>query len=82
MASLIRRIGYGSRRCGRDWARFPVARLVALGTRPAAADHWFSRLLRDADYSQVHATPDPMRRRFCCGAMRRANPSLDFLPSP
>ena len=29
--------------------------MIALGTRPALGGHWFSRLLRDAPYSQTHA---------------------------
>ena len=56
------------------------SRLVALGTRPADAEHWFSRMLAGgADYSQQHAArPDdpPFRLR----TWRRANPSLDHMP--
>ena len=60
--------------------KVPGSRLIALGTRPADSDHWFSRLLRDADYSQVHATPDDAPP-FLLRSIRRANPSLDHLPS-
>ena len=61
--------------------KVPGSRLVALGTRPATDGHWFARMLSGgADYSQVHAArPDapPFQRR----TWRRANPSLDVLPS-
>ena len=60
--------------------KVPGSRLIALGTRPASADHWFSRLLRDADYSQVHACPDDAPP-FLLRSIRRANPSLEHLPS-
>ena len=56
------------------------SRLVALGTRPADEGHFFSRMLRTADYRQLHAArPDdpPFRLR----TIRRANPSHDHLPS-
>ena len=58
----------------------PGSRLIALGTRPADELHWFARLLESAPYAQVHAArPDdpPFRLR----TWRRANPSLDHLPS-
>ena len=59
----------------------PGARLVALGTRPAAAGHWFSRLLAgEAAYSQVHAAPSDAPP-FQLRTWRRANPSLEHLPS-
>ena len=36
--------------------KIPGSRLVALGTRPADRDHWFSKMLDGgASYSQVHA---------------------------
>ena len=58
----------------------PHSRFVALGTRPAVPDHWFSKMLTGgADYSQCHAAlPDdpPFRRR----TWRKANPSLDHMP--
>ena len=61
--------------------KVPGSRLVALGTRPALDGHWFARMLAGgADYAQVHAArPDdpPFRRR----TWKRANPSLDALPS-
>lgn len=57
------------------------ARLVALGTRASAAEHWFSKSLDGgADYSQVHASPEtapPFQQR----TWRRANPSLAYLPT-
>ena len=61
--------------------KVPGSRMVALGTRPATDGHWFARMLAGgADYAQVHAArPDdpPFRRR----TWKRANPSLDALPS-
>ena len=60
--------------------KIPNGRLIALGTRPADAQHWFSQMLDGGgDYSQVHmARPDdpPFRKR----TWARANPSLDFMP--
>lgn len=56
------------------------SKLIALGTRPADSEHWFSRLLESAPYAQCHATPadaPPLRVR----SLRRANPSYDHLPS-
>ena len=60
--------------------KVPGSRLVALGTRSDDPGHWFSRLLDTAPYSQVHAArlDDPP---FLLSTIRRANPSLDFLPS-
>ena len=60
--------------------KVPGSRLIALGTRPALGGHWFSRLLRDAPYSQTHAAEknaDPFRM----ATWRRSNPSWDHLPS-
>lgn len=60
--------------------KIPGSRLVALGTRPADSEHWFSRLLESAAYAQVHAArPDdpPFQRR----TWLRANPSLPDMPS-
>ena len=61
--------------------KVPGSKLIALGTRPADEAHWFSRMLAGgAAYAQVHAArpgdPDFQRRTW-----RRANPSLDHLPS-
>ena len=57
------------------------ARLVALGTRASASEHWFSKALDGgADYSQVHAAADtapPFRET----TWRRANPSLRYMPT-
>ena len=58
----------------------PGSRLVALGTRSDSETHWFSKLLRSADYSQVHAAR-PDDPPFLLSSIRRANPSLEFLPS-
>ena len=61
--------------------KVPGSRLVALGTRPATDGHWFARMLAGgADYSQIHAARanDPQFQRR---TWRRANPSLDALPS-
>ncbi|MDE0331477.1 MAG: terminase large subunit [Nitrospinae bacterium] len=61
--------------------KIPGSRLIALGTRPEAPEHWFSKLLQGgADYSQCHAARSgdpPFWRR----TWKRANPSLDYLPS-
>ena len=60
--------------------KVPGSKLVALGTRPADSEHWFSRLLATAPYAQVHAAPldaPPFQKR----TLRRANPSYDHLPS-
>ena len=58
----------------------PGSKLIALGTRPADSAHWFARLLESAPYSQVHAAP-PYAPSFQVRTWRRANPSLDHLPS-
>ena len=60
--------------------KVPNSRLIALGTRPADETHWFARLLRTAAYSQVHAAR-PDDPPFWLRTIRRANPSLDHLPS-
>ena len=56
------------------------ARALWIGTRPAAADHPFERMLQGAvGYSQIHAAgPDdpPFQRR----TWKKANPGLDGLP--
>ena len=58
----------------------PGARLIACGTRPASAEHWFAKMLAGtADYSQSHAAGEddpPFQRR----TWARANPSLDHMP--
>ena len=58
----------------------PGSRLIALGTRPADELHWFARLLESAPYSQIHAAR-PEDPPFRLRTWRRANPSLDHLPS-
>ena len=58
----------------------PGARLIALGTRPADSGHWFARMLRAADYAQIHAAR-PDDPPFWARTIRRANPSLAHLPS-
>jgi len=61
--------------------KMPDSRLIALGTRPADATHWFAKLLKGgAAYSQVHAAR-PGDPPFRLRTWRRANPSLDHLPS-
>ena len=60
--------------------KVPGSKLIALGTRPADDDHFFSKMLGSAPYSQVHAArpgDPPFQRR----TIRRANPSYDHLPS-
>ena len=59
----------------------PGSKMIALGTRPAASDHWFGKLLAGgAAYAQVHAAR-PTDPPFRLSTWRRANPSLDHLPS-
>ena len=60
--------------------KVPGSRLVALGTRSDDPAHWFSKLLGTAAYSQVHAAR-PDDPPFTLETIRRANPSLEYLPS-
>ena len=58
----------------------PGAKFVALGTRPADPEHWFSKMLAGGcDYSQTHAAgpDDPKFRRR---TWAKANPSLKHFP--
>lgn len=58
----------------------PHSRFVALGTRPATSEHWFSKMLQGgADYAQCHAArpDDPPFRK---STWARANPSLPAMP--
>ena len=59
----------------------PGARLIALGTRPASAEHWFAKMLAGTtDYAQCDAADaddPPFQRR----TWKRANPSLDHMPN-
>ena len=55
-------------------------RLIALGTRPADAEHWFAKMLDGGcDYAQIHAakSTDPLYRRR---TWLKANPSLPVMP--
>ena len=58
----------------------PGSRLIALGTMPSDGQHWFSQMLRDAPYHQLHASPRDAPI-FRATTWARANPSLKFLPS-
>ena len=58
----------------------PGSRLIALGTLPADGQHWFSQMLRDAPYHQLHAA-DKEAPTFRATTWATANPSLRFLPS-
>ena len=62
--------------------KVPGSRLIALGTRAATPGHWFSRMLagNGASYTQVHAAR-PDDPPFRVATWRRANPSIDHLPS-
>ena len=60
--------------------KVPGSKLIALGTRPADETHWFARMLKAAEYSQVHAAR-PGDPPFQLRTVRRANPSVDHLPS-
>ena len=58
----------------------PHSRFVALGTRPADAEHWFSKMLAGgADYAQSHAAraDDP---KYHKRTWAKANPSLAAMP--
>ena len=58
----------------------PHSRFVALGTRPAAPQHWFAKMLAGgADYAQTHAAlpDDPLFQRR---TWVKANPSMGLLP--
>ena len=58
----------------------PHSRFVALGTRPADPEHWFSKMLAGgADYGQTHAAR-PDDPKFHRRTWRKANPSLDHMP--
>ena len=57
--------------------KVPGSRLIALGTRPADAGHWFAKLLKGgAAYAQSHAAR-PDDPPFRLSTWRRANPSFD-----
>ena len=58
----------------------PGSRLIALGTLPADSMHWFSQMLRDAPYHQLHAAPKDAPI-FRAKTWAKANPSLPYLPS-
>ena len=61
--------------------KVPRSKMIALGTRPATSEHWFSRWLAGAaHYSQSHAA-GPNDPPFQVRTWRRANPSFDHLPS-
>ena len=58
----------------------PHSRFVALGTRPADAEHWFAKMLTGgADYPQTHAAK-PGDPKFHKRTWARANPSLKHMP--
>ena len=58
----------------------PHSRFVALGARPADAEHWFSKLLAGrADYAQCHAAREDDPKFHKC-TWTRANPSLAAMP--
>ena len=58
----------------------PHFRFVALGTRPADAEHWFAKMLSGgADYGQAHAA-EPDDPKFRVATWRKANPSLAHMP--
>ena len=58
----------------------PHSRFVALGTRPADPEHWFSKMLAGAaDYGQTHAA-GPDDPKFQRRTWAKANPSLAYMP--
>ena len=59
------------------------SKMIALGTAPAGGDdHWFGRMLAGVGvgYAQIHAAR-PGDPDFHWRTIRRANPSVDHLPS-
>ena len=60
--------------------KVPNSRLIALGTLPADGQHWFSQMLRDAGYHQLHGAPKDAPI-FRARTWSMANPSLRYLPS-
>ena len=58
----------------------PFSRFVALGTRPADAEHWFAKMLAgSADYAQTHAAR-PDDPKFQRRTWAKANPSMAHMP--
>ena len=58
----------------------PHSRFVALGTRPADPEHWFSKMLAGGcDYAQTHAA-GPDDPKFQRRTWAKANPSLRHFP--
>ena len=58
----------------------PHSSFVALGTRPADAEHWFAKMLAgSADHAQTHAARrgDP---KFQRRTWAKANPSMAHMP--
>ena len=54
--------------------------MIALGTQPALAGHWFARWLNgDADYRQSHIA-NPLAPPFQRRTWLKANPSLPYMP--
>ena len=61
--------------------KVPGSRMIALGTLPATSGHWFAKMIAGgAAYSQCHAAR-PGDPPFALRTIRRANPSVDHLPS-
>ena len=62
--------------------KVPNSKLFVLGTRPSDDNHFFSRMLSGAGigYRQIHAAGKD-DRPFLMPTIRRANPSVDHLPS-
>ena len=60
--------------------KIPSSRMIALGTQPALAGHWFARWLNgDADYRQSHIA-NPLAPPFQRRTWLKANPSLPYMP--
>ena len=60
--------------------KMPGSRLIALGTRPDGAEHWFAKMLAGGcDYAQTHASA-PTDPPFRKSTWRKANPSLSHFP--
>ena len=61
--------------------KVPGSRMIAIGTRPASSEHWFSKMLKPGGcaFSLVYAAgkDDPSLR---WSTVRKANPSLPIMP--
>ena len=59
--------------------KVPGSRFIAIGTRPSDNDHWFERLLQDADFALCHCA-EPEDDAFSPKTWAKAIPQLNRLP--